>query len=164
MQSLNVLIQGFRLVLNSIGNLIGFGNIGDLLIASFTSIGTLIVSGFSTILGFFIAIGVLVGSGYFGFLAGAATLIGVLLPFGLILWNIVFNGAFTVTDLLFFDYVFGMFLVAKAIKECKSALKAFLGWISFNVFLFTFVFNAAWVIFDIITRPIHRTKETVDPL
>src|SRR5207249_3239485 len=103
-------------------------------------------------------------SGYFTFLAGAAVLIGTLLPLAIILWKIIFGGMFGINQILFFDYVFGIFLVSKAIKERKSSLKAFLGWISFNVFLFTFVFNAAWAVFDIVTRPIHRTKEIVDPL
>jgi len=159
-----VVVSTFEITLNAIGNALGLGNIGTLLITTLQAIGSLIVNGFSAIISFFTAIGSLISSGYFTFLAGAAVLIGTLLPIAIGLWLIIFNGAFTVTDIMFFDYVVGIFMVFHAIEKKQSSLKAFLSWIQINIFIFTFVLNAAWVIFDIVTRPIHRTKETVDPV
>ncbi len=158
------MILAYRVSLNYIGNLLHLGNLGDLLFDTLTAIGALIVNGFSAIVGFFVGLGTLINSGFFTFLASAAVLIAVLLPFAITLWKIIFNGAFTVTDIMFFDYVLGIFMVFHAIEKRQSALKAFLGWAMLNVFIFTFIFNAAWTIFDIVTRPIHRTKETVDPV
>jgi len=163
-QAVSILILAYRVSLNYIGTLLGLGNLGDILFAVLTSIGALIVNGFSAIVGFFVGLGDLINSGFFTFLASAAVLIAVLLPFAITLWKIIFNGAFTVTDIMFFDYVLGIFMVFHAIEKRQSALKAFLGWAMLNVFIFTFIFNAAWTIFDIVTRPIHRTKETVDPV
>jgi len=163
-QAVAFLIQTYRVILNVIGNLLGLGNIGDTFVAVLTGIGNLIVSGFSAVVGFFTGIGSLISSGYFTFLAGAAVLIGTLLPIAIGLWLIIFNGAFTVTDIIFFDYVVGIFMVFHAIEKHQSSLKAFLGWVQLNIFIFTFIFTAAWTIFDIVTRPIHRTKETVDPV
>ena len=163
-QAVSILILAYRVSLNYIGNLLHLGNLGDLLFDTLTAIGALIVNGFSAIVGFFVGLGTLINSGFFTFLASAAVLIAVLLPFAITLWKIIFNGAFTVTDIMFFDYVLGIFMVFHAIEKRQSALKAFLGWAMLNVFIFTFIFNAAWTIFDIVTRPIHRTKETVDPV
>lgn len=163
-QGVSIMLQAYRITLNFIGGLFGMGNLGDILVNTLIAVGSLIVNGFSAIVSFFTGLGSIITSGYFTFLAGAATLIAVLLPVAIILWNVIFNAAFTVNDLLFIDYVIGMLMVAAATRKRRGALKAFMGWVSLNKFFFTFIFNAAWVIFDIVTRPIHRTKETVDPV
>ncbi len=163
-QSINLLIQGFRIVLNFIGTRLGFGNIGDFLIQAVQSFANAIIGGFNLLLAGFAIIDAFITGGYFSFITGFVVLAAALLPVAIFLWKIVFNGAFTVTDILFFDYVFGMFLVSKAIKERKSALKAFLGWISLNVFIATFLIEIIHYGFDRVIDPIRKTKQTVDPV
>lgn len=163
-QAISLLLIEWRLTLNFFGGIFGMGNLGDILVNTLVAIGALIVNGFSAIVSFFTGLGSIINSGYFTFLANAAILIATLLPLAILLWNIIFNAAFTVNDLLFIDYSIGMIMVAYATRKGRGALKAFFAWIALNKFLFTIVFNAAWIIFDIVTRPIHRTKETVDPV
>ena len=157
-QAINILIQAYRLVLNFVGTNLGLGNLGDLFISLMSIVVTLITTGFTTVVSFFTAIGSFLTSGWLGFLAGAAGAIPALISLALTIWNVVFNSNFNVKTILYAD---GLLLLWATYKKGLAGLFA---WAALNVFIFTFVFNIAWTIFDIITRPIHRTKETVDPV
>lgn len=157
-QAVGILIQTYVTVLNFVGNLLHLGNLGDLLLSLLITVGLLITNGLSTLVSWFTSVGTFLTSGWLTFLAGAAGLVPTLLGLALTLWNFVFNANFSVKTLLFADFI--MCLLA----TYKKGLAGFFAWISLNVFLFTFVFNIAWTVFDIITRPIHRAKETVDPV
>lgn len=157
-QGFQVFLTAFVLVLNFIGTKLGLGNLGDLILSLLAIVGTLITQGLSTIVSIFTAIGNFLTSGWLTFIAGAALAIPALISLGLVIWNFIFNGNFSVKTILYIDgLICGMAIY-------KKGLKGFFAWISLNVFLFTFVFNMAWTVFDILTRPIHRTKETVDPV
>jgi hypothetical protein len=157
-QSLSIFILALQTVLNAVGQFLHLGNIGDAFVSFMTFLGTAITQLLTAIYNFFALLGAILVGGYFTFITGVLTLVPSLIAFAFIIWNLVFSGTFSIDALLFLDFAYG------TIETAEHGLKGFFGWIMLNTFIITFPFDAAWRVYDIATRGIHRTKETADPV
>ena len=157
-QSLTIFLLGFRVILNAVGNFLHIGNIGDAFISFMTFLGTLVTDTLTVIYNFFTAVISLMTTGYIAFIVGIVSLLPTLLAIALFLWSLVFGVNFTVDDIAFVMFAYLTFQTA------EHGLKGFFSTLMLYVFIVTFPFDAAWRVYDIATRGIHRTKETADPV
>ncbi|HYT41777.1 MAG TPA: hypothetical protein VEP90_05485, partial [Methylomirabilota bacterium] len=145
-QGLSILIQGFIAVFNVIGNLLGLGNIGTDLAQVMSGIGSTLITTFKSIVQFFALAISLIQSSFFTFIINTITIWNGIVTILIAFWNLMVDGSWNVSVLLFLYYGYGLLTVY------KRGMRGFWGWLLFTRFLVTFIFEFSWYIFNLAVR------------
>ncbi len=151
-QFYTIIIQTLRTVLNSIGNFLGLGNIGDSLIAIFGALGVILINIVSVVIGFFTIVAQVVSSALTTMITGGITVFNGLVTLVLIIYNLVLNSSWSLSVIIFLDYCYGMLMLY------FKGMKGLWMWLRLNLFIFLLLPNIAWEIFDDVTRGYERIK------
>lgn len=154
LQAGNLFVQGFIVVFNAIGTLIGDSHLGNDIvqffvnfIKFFTLFFTNLATDITDLINYFIsAISFVFGAFILAVLAFEITMVGLLITLATIIITVLTYVVWSFPMILFIDYIYGM------IEVYLSGLSGFLGWIDFNIRALSILIKAFLFIYEEIEK------------